>query len=327
MKTSLTTIGKGILFTSFAIALLFFAFKNVDFTSFWSDISLANYWWVGLSLLCGFVGYVVRAVRWNLLLEPLGYKPSGINSFHAVVFGYFANLAFPRLGEVARCGVMNRKEKIPVDALVGTVIVERIIDLGMLITLTVITFFIKIDFFGEFLTQQIILPSSRALSHYKSFLIPIAVVLVLGLVLLFIFFKKSNALSQKIATFIKGILNGIASIYTVKQKSLFIVYTLLIWTMYWLMSWLVCFALESTSHLTAVDGLFLLIVGGIGMAVPVQGGIGVFHFIVAQAITVYGLSEHTGLLYATINHESQLLFIVIMGCISSFYIFIAKNNK
>lgn len=326
MKVSAAHIGKTILFSSFALVFLFFAFQHVDFSSFWTDIVHANYWWVALSLLCGFAGYVIRAVRWNLLLEPLGYNPSKFNSFHAVVFGYFANLAFPRLGEVARCGVMNRAEKIPMDTLVGTVIVERIIDLIMLGILTVITFSIKIDFFGSFIMEQIILPTSRVVGAHTYTIIIVGSVLMFAAVLVWYLLGDSNIIRKKISSFCKGIVQGIASIYTVKQKPLFIIYTLLIWLMYWFMSWLVCFAIESTEHFTAADGLFLLIVGGIGMAVPVQGGIGVFHFIVAQAITMYGLSQQTGLLYATINHESQLLFIIVMGCISSFYIFIAKKK-
>ncbi len=326
MKISATHIGKTILFSSFALIFLYFAFQHVDFSSFWTDIIQANYWWVALSLLCGLAGYILRAIRWNLLLEPLGYNPSKKNSFHAVVFGYFANLAFPRLGEVARCGVMNRTEKIPMDTLVGTVIVERIIDLIMLAVLTAITFSIKIEFFGSFILQRIIIPTTQAISAHTYTLIVGVSILIISAIILWKILGKTNVIRQKIGNFTKGIVQGIASIYTVKQKPLFIIYTLLIWTMYWLMSWLVCFAIEPTSHFSATDGLFLLIVGGIGMAVPVQGGIGVFHFIVAQAITMYGLSQQTGLLYATINHESQLLFIIIMGCISSFYIFIAKKR-
>ncbi|HON51577.1 MAG TPA: lysylphosphatidylglycerol synthase transmembrane domain-containing protein [Bacteroidales bacterium] len=327
MKVSVVHIGKTILFSSLAFIFLFFAFKHVDFSSFWTDITQANYWWVAIAIVCALIGYILRAVRWNLLLEPLGYTPSKINSFHAVVFGYFANLAFPRLGEVARCGVLNRKEQIPIDTLVGTVIIERIIDLVMLALLTIITFFIKIDFFGSFIYQHIVLPSSEAVGRNYILIVSVLVTMTIVFFVLLRYSSKTNLIYQKIQSFCRGILHGIVSIKSVSNKPLFVIYTVAIWAMYWLMSWLVCFSFEATSHFTAVDGLFLLIVGGIGMAVPVQGGIGVFHFITAQAITMYGLSEHTGLLYATVNHESQLLFIIVMGCISSFYIFIAKNKQ
>jgi len=155
--------------------------------------------------------------------------------------------------------------------------------------------------------------------------------LLLGIIVFifsfFIITHKRNPFSKKIVDFIRGILQGIKSVYSLKKRKLFIFHTILIWTMYWGMTWAICFSIPQTSHLDAIDGLFLLIVGGVGMAVPVQNGMGVFHFIVGQAIAMYGLDFKTvGVLYATISHESQTLFVIVLGIITSFIIF-AKKKK
>ena len=132
------------MFTAIAIVLVYFVFKDVDLQKLWGDIISMNVWWVLLSLGFATLGYILRMLRWVLLIEPLGYNPSKQNTFFALMFGYFANLALPRIGEVARCGVLYSKEKIPVDKLLGTVIIDRAFDLLTLALLGFIVFFCKI---------------------------------------------------------------------------------------------------------------------------------------------------------------------------------------
>ena len=142
------------------LALLYIAFRGIDLKTLWQDLIKADYRWVIFALAISFFSHLSRAIRWRILIEPLGYKPRLINTFYAILIGYFANLAAPRLGEITRCGALTKTDDIPFEGLVGTVIVERVIDVFCLAILTFIIFFAKIDFFGSFLLQNIFNPLS-----------------------------------------------------------------------------------------------------------------------------------------------------------------------
>lgn len=325
MNTSLISILKYSFFTAVAIGLVYLVFKDVDLTTLWDDIVNMNVWWVLLSLCFAFFGYISRMLRWILLIESLGYSPSKKNSFFALMFGYFANLALPRIGEVARCGVLHSQEKIPVDKLIGTVIIERACDLLILALLAISVVFLKFDLFGPFLYEHVFVAVMQL--FYKIpvlYVVLFCMLVIVGIVFLRVS-KNSFAVSKKIVQFIMGVIEGLRSVYTMKKRMQFLLHTLFIWLMYWAMTYVVFFAIPSTSNLDMVDGLFILIVGGLGMSAPVQSGIGVYHYIVAQALVLYGLEFLSeGLLFATISHGSQTVFVVLFGLISVW--FLAKKR-
>ncbi len=270
-------------------------------------------------------------MRWNILIEPLGYKPTTLNSFYAVMIGYFANLAAPRLGEITRCVVLNKSDKIPFDSLVGTVIVERIIDLITLVILIIIIFFSKINFFGLFLIKNVFNPLSAKLSNFFPSAGWAWLLFLIGLGILTIFWLFRKKLSRitlfhKLKNIIKGVIQGLKSVYTMRNFWAFLGHSLFIWTMYFLMTWVLVFSLPETSGLKPIDGLFLLVIGSLGMAAPVQGGIGAYHWIVSLGLTIYGIPKEKGLAFATISHESQILLLIIIGAISMF-LFIIKTKK
>jgi len=135
--------GKFLAFLAVGILLLWLAFRTVEFKELGNSLKGANYSWLLLSMLFGILAYISRARRWMILINPLGYHPKFWSTFHSMMSGYLANLALPRIGEITRCVALGKKEKIPVDQLVGTVVIERTIDL---ISLLVILF-------GLFLTS------------------------------------------------------------------------------------------------------------------------------------------------------------------------------
>jgi uncharacterized membrane protein YbhN (UPF0104 family) len=135
-------------------------------------------------------------------------------------------------------------------------------------------------------------------------------------------------LFAKIFLFFKGIVNGLKTITNLERKGEFIFHTVLIWISYLLMTWLVVFSLEATSHLTIGDSVFLLVIGGLGMAAPVQGGFGAFHYVISRGLLViYGISLEDGLAYAILSHGSQLILVVIVGIIGFFLIFRKKRES
>ena len=320
---------KFLAFLAVGILLLWFAFRKVDAGKFIDDLRGANYYWLILSVLFGFFAFVSRARRWILLIHPLGYNPSLKNSFYALMTGYLANLALPRMGEITRCVALGKKGKIPVDQLIGTVVVERSIDFISLMLIMIALIFTSGDQVGLFLKNSIQIPIQ------KMFGVTWAIWLILLIFLAVIFFllvryKKSLReirFFSKMFDVGRGVINVLKTISTMEKKWEFLFHTIFIWLNYALMTWVVFFSLESTSFLTFRDSIFILVIGGLGMSAPVSGGIGAFHYIVQQGLyIVKGIPLEDGFAYATLTHESQLIFVVIMGAISFFIIF-RKDRK
>jgi hypothetical protein len=315
-------------FFSLAALLLFLAFRGVDFEAMVNGFKRANYGWVVLSLIAGLLAHVIRSLRWQLLIEPLGYKPSFINTIGALLLGYMTNLAFPRLGEITRCASLRKTDKIPFESLVGTVIVERAFDVLMILLLVVVVFLVRIDFFGGFIMDQIALPIwEKIISAFKYSPLIVIAALVFFVFLFFLVRKNifGTKVKRKIVSIFWGVVDGLKSVYTMKKRKTFFVYTILLWLVYWLMTWLLIFATEPTSHLGLIDGFFLLVIGSLGMAAPVQGGFGAFHIITAMGLGIYGISWEDGLVWATISHESQTLLMLILGV--SFMLILFFRNR
>jgi hypothetical protein len=331
-KSILQTL-KFLAFFAVGILLLWIAFRNANFTKLWSELKEADYSWLLLSVLFGFFAYASRARRWVLLIYPLGFKPSTKNAFYSLMTGYLANVALPRVGEITRCVALGKKEKIPVDQLIGTVVVERTIDFLSLLTIMIVLIFTSGDQIGLFLKKSILLPIQQKVTGlFGNTWILWVILFFLGIMLLFLIIKYKKRL-RKIRFFSKmfdlahGIIDGLKTITNLKRKWEFIFHTIFIWINYALMTWVVVFALPSTSHLTFGNSIFLLVIGGLAMSAPVQSGLGAFHYIISQGLLIVnGIPVEDGLVYALLTHESQLIFVAIVGTISFFVIF-RKDRK
>lgn len=332
MNARLISIIKFILLLTIAIGLLLFAFRGISIKKIAHEIFRANIFWVLLSLVPSIIALVSRAYRWNLLIEPLGYKPRLKNTFYAVTIGYFANLAFPRLGEVTRCGTLGRVESIPFSSLLGTVIVERIVDVISLLICLMLTAIIEFKRLGNFLTKNIIDPVFGKFKTIITSPVAIAVGLVFVVLVCFvlIYFRKRQKQKRKESTishFIKELIAGLRAIVTLKRPWLFVFHSIFIWVLYFLSAWVCFFALPATSGLGLGVALFVLTLGGLGMSAPVQGGIGVYHLLVSQGLMLYGLSQEEGLAFATLLHSLQIVMIVVLGSLSMLLIFFNRKTS
>ena len=331
MKKQIINTAKYLIFTGIAVLLLYLVFRGQDLHKIANNLMKANYYWVLLSLFLSLLSYIFRAYRWNLLIEPLGFRPILLNSLSAVSIGYLANIAIPRIGEVSRCGALNKTDKIPVDKLFATVIVERSIDLISLIILMGLLLVFKFSFFGGFFETSVINPLCQKFNIHNITWIALVIALLFLMILgTLIYYFRESLLKNKIVLaafkFGKGILEGIFSIRHMKHPFLFIVFTVLIWLTYLMMTYVIFFSIPATQSLTIVDALFILVAGGLGQVAPVQNGFGVFHGIVASALMLYGISFDDGLLYAIIGHESSTLFMIIIGLLAMFYTFIYRKR-
>jgi glycosyltransferase 2 family protein len=324
---------KFLAFFSVGIILLWFAFRNINFTKLWAQLKGADYSWLFLSVLFGLLAFVSRARRWVLLINPLGFKPSVRNAFYAMMTGYLANIALPRIGEISRCVALGKKEKIPVDQLIGTVVIERTIDFFSLLTIMVIMLFTSGEQIASFLRDSILLPIQQKVTSVFGNTWEIWIILfiigVIALGLIFYYRKKLRKIHffSKIFDLSRGIINGLKSITNLKRKWEFIFHTLFIWINYILMTWVVVFCLPGTSHLTLGNSIFILVIGGLAMSAPVQSGLGAFHYIVSRGLLfVNSIPIEDGLAYALLTHEAQLISIAIIGSLS-FFILVRKEKK
>lgn len=334
MRNNLIQALKFLGFLAVGILLLWLAFRNVNFNELAEGLRKANYAWIFLSLLFGLMAYLSRAYRWTLLISPLGYKPSVRNTFYALMSGYLANLGLPRIGEITRCVALGKKENIPVDQLFGTVVIERTIDFISLLIIMIIMLFTSNVLINQFLKESIFDPLQEKVFSLSGFTWIIwASAMLMILVTLFLLIRHKRDLKKirffsKMFGLARGIINGLKSITNLNRKWEFIFHTVFIWVNYALMTWVVVFSIESTSHISFANSIFILVIGGLAMSAPVQSGLGAFHYIVSRGLAfVQGVKIEDGLVYALLTHESQMILVIIIGTISFFIMFGRKNKK
>ena len=333
MNLKASSILKFILLLIVAGGLLFFAFRGMNLDKIIQGMLGANFFWLLFSVIISVAALVSRAYRWKLLIEPLGYAPSLRRTFYALMIGYFANLAIPRLGEITRCGSLNKTESIPFSSLLGTVIIERAVDVFSLLICIILTVIIEYKTLGNFLANKIINPIGNKLNYFlhSPWLIVVAVILALvGFLVVRTLRKrgKKKSTEKGVSHFIKELVNGLKSIANLKRPGAFIFHSVLIWVLYYFSGYVSFFAL-STTHLGPGAALFMLTLGGLAMSAPVQGGVGVYHLLVSEGLMLYGLSHEDGLTFATLVHASQMVVVVLLGSISLFFLFLEnkKNNQ
>jgi len=322
LRTALTIV------VSFGIAALFmwWALQDMEFRKISGYFAEANYFWVFVASVFGLLAYWFRAVRWNLLLEPLGHTISTSNSFWTISFGYLMNLTIPRSGEVARATALFGVEKVPVDESFGTIILERVVDLLCMLVFLMLALIFRynaIISFYRYITEE----KGKTADASQSPILYIVAIAGIVFFLSFVIFRKHLerfTLYQKVQNFISGILLGLKSILRLRQKQRFLWYTIAIWLCYYLAAYLVCFALPATSEFGLADGFFIIVVGTLGMMVPASGGIGAFHLALKFGIMALWLSMgrdpveggDIGLSYAFISHTMQLVIMLVMGALS-----------
>jgi uncharacterized protein (TIRG00374 family) len=328
-KNPLKSILTIVISLAFAGFFLWFALKGLDFKVIQKSLAKANYWWVLFAACFGIAAYWFRAIRWNLMLEPMGHHISNSNSLWSISFGYLMNLTIPRSGEVARATALYGVERIPVDQSFGTIILERVVDLVCMLCFLGLTLIFKGD-----VISSVYKSSGADFNPNKIFFI--IGVLLLGAVLFFMFKKRlaNVPVLDKIIKFIDGILDGLTSVFKLKQKGKFILYTLGIWVSYYFAAYLVCFALPETSDFTFDDGFLILVVGTFGMIIPASGGIGAFNLAMKYGFMALFISMgksgelggEVGLTYSFISLPLQICIMLVMGLISIPMLAKARNN-
>ncbi|KAB2917676.1 MAG: flippase-like domain-containing protein [Bacteroidetes bacterium] len=317
-------------FAVLAAVSLYYAFAGKDLQALGAELKNADYIWVIPVLCSSLLGSSARALRWQLLLEPVAHKPSFGQSFFALMYGYFVNIGTPRVGELSRCISLQETAKIPFAKSFGTVFTERAVDLVCLLLCVALAFGLQAAFLGDFFNIHIFTPINDKTGGKAVYIFTGLVVAgIIGLVtLLFIArrLKKLNA-ANKLVLFIRGIIEGLVSIFSLKKPLLFLLYTALIWFSYFLTSYLWFFAFDATQNLTVAAAFTVMAVGAIAKSLPIQaGGAGLYHFLVGQLLIMYSINGVNTLAYATLNHGTQLVYNTVLGIIALIWLFTSKRS-
>jgi len=334
LKSKVFSVIKYIFFLSLGLLLFWLAIRGLDLTLIFYEIRNANYFWIFLSFIPAIISYFSRAVRWNVLLQSLGHQTNTYTTTYAVIIGYFANYAVPRIGEITRCGILSRKSNIPFNTLIGTVIVERIFDMICLLIITLLVVIFQFDFLGNFMHDKILEPLMNKMNDNSQLIIIIGILCLIFFIGSFVIFYKYSAKLMKYKLFakihqqLKGFWDGMKSIRKIKNKKAFYFQTFILWLMYFFMIYIAFFAIEGTSGLNTVSALTILVIGTFGFVAPVPGGIGAYHWIVITTLVeLYNVANEQAASFAVIVHASQALLIIFIGVISFLILFLLKKRQ
>ncbi|MBC6994207.1 lysylphosphatidylglycerol synthase transmembrane domain-containing protein [Neolewinella lacunae] len=274
-----------------------------------ADFRGARVFWLLMTLVAFSLSNLSRAIRWNMLLRTFGKTPRLINAFLTINLGYFANLGFPRLGEILRPAAMARYENISLQRVVGTVVLDRMIDVIFLLAITALALVLGRETIWAFVEANVDL-SSR-LAGVQNLLL---IALVLGLVFLALLWWqwaniRASNLGQKLVGILRGFGEGIQTIGKVEHPGWLLFHSVNIWLMYFLMTWFVFLSFQPTAALGQVAALVTFVAGGWGIVVPSPGGMGTYHFLTSEALQLYGLSSLDGFSWANIS-----FFTINIGC-------------
>lgn len=290
-----------------------------------ADFRGLNYFWV-FGVCAAFVfSNIMRALRWNMLLKPLGRSPRTINTFLTTMLGYFANLGLPRLGEVMKPVSLAGYEKIPVEKVLGTIVVDRIMDVLSLLIVIGIAFALEFDTLWGYLNEN--MPESSGGLLGNPIILGLGGLGIIALGLLFIFREKimQTKLYAKLIALLKGFWDGIISIKKLDNPPLFILYSVLIWVAYYVMYYMYLPAFGPTEHLGFTVALMVFVFGAFGIVIPSPGGMGSYHALVIAALAIYGVTGSDAFSFANFSFFATQFVNVVLGLAA--IIFLPMINK
>lgn len=304
---------------SFLLAgvLVFFAFRGVDWKAFWGDLQQTRWGWIALFVLFSVLALVFREERWRAIIRPLDPSASRLDIWDSINVGNLVNVVLPGAGEFVRCGYVSRSGKLSYDKALGTIVFERTCDVVAILLLFAAALAGGWNKFGGFFMEQIWLPMTGRLNFSAWWLLGGVAVLFGGMLWAVFHWRERNRFCGKLAGWIAGLGAGFAGLARMERKWLFVLQTVGIWAMYVCMCWAGFKALPMLDSLSFADALFVSAVGNVASVIPVPGGIGAYHYLVALTLqSIYGASWDTGILYATLCHETHAVLIIILGIIS-----------
>ncbi|MDP4129583.1 MAG: lysylphosphatidylglycerol synthase transmembrane domain-containing protein [Bacteroidota bacterium] len=331
MKKAILTTLQYIFFALLAVFFVWLSIRGLDHEK-WEQLKKAmdkaRYWLLIPVFSLLLLSHWIRALRWRQLMEPMGYHPARLNAFFAVMIGYFVNLGAPRLGEVVKCTILARYEKVPAQKLVGTIVAERAFDVICLLLVFGLTFVFQFNTVSA-LVHSYVYPAFQNKNGQTAYhkIVIVAISLIVFFILLKILFSRFGHINliQKLRNILTGVWHGLISVRALKNKPLFFAYTFIIWFLYLLSTWCGFFAIDETSRLTLADALTVLAMGSVGMILS-PGGIGAYALLVMETVALYNIpKEPYGQALGWLLWFGQFLSFVIFGVVS--FILLPRVNR
>lgn len=285
----------------------------------WQDFGTVNLWWIAAVLAAFTLSNIFRALRWQMLLSPLGYQTRFSNALLTILLGYFANLFLPRMGEVVRAGSFARYEKIPVEKVMGTLVIDRLMDFLCLAAIVGLTFLVEGDTLWAFISQNSGTETGKTGFFQQPLVLGLLSAGVLSLILSYIFRNKlaKILIVQKVLQLLKGFSDGLRSVLKLKNPGLFTAYSLGIWLMFYLQCLFSLKAFPPTGHLDAGAALMIFVFGTLGFVIPSPGGMGTYHALCIASLALYGVNGADGFSYANISFFAvQIFYNFVAGFLS-----------
>lgn len=309
-----------LLFLGLGLTFAWLSVRNLDDEK-WLQLKISlqgAQLWVGVPVFFMLIAsHWIRAIRWKLLLEPMGYRPSGSNAFFAVMVGYLVNLGVPRLGEIVKCTLLARYENIPAEKLIGSIILERLIDALCLLGVFALTLAMQPELFQALMDT--FFPSSPTDPKNEGSLLSPLLIFLLVVAGLFGWMKWKKItwkyLLKVVSSILKRILEGISAIRHLKKRKEFMILTLLLWGLYLFAGYLGFLTFRETFHFGFKEALTVLSAGSVGM-IASPGGVGAYAYLVQKTMQLYGLNYTVALAFGWLLWLAQTLIIVIAGVLS-----------
>jgi len=290
------------------------------------DFKSSNWAWLFVILFIYLMSCIFRTWRWQMLIRPLGYSPTFKNGFMAIMIGYFANLGMPRLGEVLRAGLYSKYDAVPLDKVFGTIVTDRIVDIICLFVFLVVTAPFAFGPVIEYVRTNQTIDSALMDLNFGLLGISALVVIVFFIRVVRSSFFQNSAIYKKLKSFVMGFKDGVMSIFSLERPFIFIMHSIGIWICYYLMTYLTFNAFEPTAHLGPREGLITFIFGTLGILFPSPGGMGSYHFMVMEALSIFRIDSLESFSFANIIYFAIMVFgNVVFGILS--LIFMPLFNK
>ena len=321
MKKRVLLILQYLFFLGLGVFLVWWSIKDIN-NDKWAEIRLslknARFYLAIPVFIILLLSHFVRALRWRLLIEPLGYKPDKTNTFLVVMIGYLANQAFPRLGEVLKCTLLARYEKIPADKLVGTIILERLIDAVSLILIFSITLIIQPGLYSKLADNVFTVAGEEETKTIRGYVLVLVLIGIVAVIIAaWMLIKKKNFidLGHAIRRIGQRIWMGLGAVRHLKKKGQFLVLTLLLWVLYLSGGYIGFHALHETEHYGIKEAFTVLSAGSIGMIIT-PGGIGAYAYLIEATMQLYGLQQSIAVAFGWLLWIAQTVIILIGGLFS-----------
>ncbi|MES2778633.1 MAG: lysylphosphatidylglycerol synthase transmembrane domain-containing protein [Bacteroidota bacterium] len=304
--------------------LIYLTVRNIHLDDLWKQIQTGNFWVAIPVMSVSLLGYYFRSLRWKLILQNMHQNVPTGHLYAALSIGYAVNFATPRLGEITRCLTLSKSASVPIDKGLISVFIERVVDIICLAAIVGIASYLSMGNLKPFVQTEIVQPIISTILD-KPLLLILFITLLVAVLCYFLYQKLSSQTRVKMIT--DRVLSAFRDVLMMKEKKTFLGYTLLIWSCYFLMTYLWFRVFDETASLGLREAFVIMAVGSVGRSVPIQGGgMGAYHYLVSNVFVIFGVSLITGNAMAFVIHGAQMILTICLGIVAWIWLLV-KTEK